>query len=171
MNVQDRTRLPEACATETWLDETICLDLRRPRSCGCGLRFGVAAAGGDGCLHGRRPRGLTLQALDGRLRALRVGSRSACRMRRGSRRAGDPVRSGRAARPIHDAGNHGPFERWSGNWFPGPIPDLPHSHDQRASGGPLIRQARAQNGGDLDGQVHHAVGHDRGKWLNEQSLS
>ena len=72
MNVQDRTRLPGACAIETWLDETICPDLRRPRSCGCGLRLGVAAAGGDGCLHGRRPRGLTLQALDGRLR--RFGS-------------------------------------------------------------------------------------------------
>ena len=72
MNVQDWTRLPGACATETWLDETICFDLRRPRSCGCGQRFGVAAAGGDGCLHGRRPRGLTLQALDGRLR--RYGS-------------------------------------------------------------------------------------------------
>ena len=72
MNGQDRTRLSGACAAETWLDETICLDLRRPRSCGCGLRFGVTADGGDGCLHGRWPRGLTLQELVWRLR--RFGS-------------------------------------------------------------------------------------------------
>ena len=29
--------------------------------------------------------------------------------------------------------------------------------------GPLTEQARARNGGDLHGQLHHAVGHDRGK--------
>lgn len=72
MNVQNGTRLPGTWATETWLDKTICVDLRRPWSCGCGLRFGVTADGGDGCLHGRRPRGLTLQELDWHLR--RFGS-------------------------------------------------------------------------------------------------
>ena len=68
MNVRDNMRLPGARATKTWRNKKICLDLRPTRACGCGMHFGVTADRGDGCLHGRRLRGLTLQALDGRLR-------------------------------------------------------------------------------------------------------